>query len=431
MTASDARPSDGAYERAGRQAAVALGGYCSIVVVSDDPLAAAHVALGVGRAEAVHRRVVIGDLAGEVAPIQSLVTDEDPHGIYDSFIFGTSLDKVIRPVGGADNLNVLPSGTESAAIAEIAGDRRWRMIAADFAATDALLLLVARADLPGLDKLTAAIDGMLVVGDPSLDAAPKAVLLAHIPHPPVTPAPRVRVLATAEPIWRSHWISLAAVGGLLLVSALAILRPGGAPRSVTTRAPDTVIIADSARGDSALRTQRAAVLPANPADSAAAAAFAVEILAANTAEGANFELVRHGGMMPAATISIVPIGDSEAIWYKVVAGALSDSAQAERLLASLRRRRIIPDSAGTVVRVPFALRVDSVPAQAAAVSKSSEKVHGYAARGLAVYALAQTDGSMRLYAGAFESPQQSSLAATALRVAGLTPVLEYRTGRVQ
>jgi hypothetical protein len=157
----------------------------------------------------------------------------------------------------------------------------------------------------------------------------------------------------------------------------------------------------------------------------------VEILAANTAEGANFELVRHGGMMPAATISIVPIGDSEAIWYKVVAGALSDSAQAERLLASLRRRRIIPDSAGTVVRVPFALRVDSVPAQAAAVSKSSEKVHGYAARGLAVYALAQTDGSMRLYAGAFESPQQSSLAATALRVAGLTPVLEYRTGRVQ
>jgi hypothetical protein len=84
-----------------------------------------------------------------------------------------------------------------------------------------------------------------------------------------------------------------------------------------------------------------------------------------------------------------------------------------------------------VVRVPFALRVDSVPAQAAVVSKSSEKVHGYTARGLAVYALAQTDGSVRLYAGAFESPQQSSLAATALRVAGLTPVLEYRTGRVQ
>ncbi len=430
MTAGDARPSDRAYERAGRRAAVALRGYCSVVVVSDDPLAAAHVALGVARAEAVHRRVVIGDLAGEVAPIQSLVTDEDPHGIYDSFIFGTSLDKVIREVGGNDNLNVLPSGTESAAIAEIAGDRKWRMIAADFAGTDALLLLVARADLPGLDKLTAAIDGMLVVGDPSLDAAPKAVLLARIPHPPAPP-PEVHVIAAAGPNRRSHWISVATVGALLLVSALAILRPGGVLRRVATRAPDTVIIPDSAKGDSVLQTQRAAVLPANPADSAAAAAFAVEILAANTDEGANFELVRHGGMMPAATISVVPIGDTEAIWYKVFAGAFSDSAQAERLLASLRRRRIVPDSAGTVVRVPFALRVDSLPAQADVVSKSSEKVHGYAARGLAIYALAQTDGSVRLYAGAFESPQQSSLAATALRVAGLTPVLEYRTGRVQ
>ena len=36
-----------------------------------------------------------------------------------------------------------------------------------------------------------------------------------------------------------------------------------------------------------------------------------------------------------------------------------------------------------------------------------------------------------LYAGAFENPEQSSLAATALRVAGVTPVLEYRTGRIQ
>jgi hypothetical protein len=36
-----------------------------------------------------------------------------------------------------------------------------------------------------------------------------------------------------------------------------------------------------------------------------------------------------------------------------------------------------------------------------------------------------------LYAGAFEKPEQSSLTATALRVAGVTPVLEYRTGRVQ
>jgi hypothetical protein len=175
----------------------------------------------------------------------------------------------------------------------------------------------------------------------------------------------------------------------------------------------------------------APLLIANPADSAAAAAFSVEILKANTAEAANFELQRHGAMMPAATISLVPIGDTESIWYTVYAGALSDSAQAERLLASLRRRRIVADSIGSVVRTPFALRVDSVPAQAAVSSKAREKVQALAARGVAAYALSQRDGSARLYAGAFESPDQSSLAATALRVAGLTPVLEYRTGRIQ
>lgn len=435
MTAGSPRPSDEAYVHAGRQAAVALRGYCSVVVVSDDPVAAALVAIGVGRAEAVHRRVVIGDLAGEVNPIQALVTDDDPHGIYDCFIFGTSLEKVIRAVGADDNLNVLPSGTESAAIAQISEDRRWRMIAADFAATDALLLLVARADLPGLDKLTSVVDGMLVVGEPSLDNAPNAVLLARVPHPPVAPPSRVKVRVRAEPesepVWKQNWFAFAAAGLLLLVIAVAILRPGGG-RTAAAVAPDTVIIPNSAPSrDSALGVQRAGILPANPADSTSAAEFAVQILAANTAEGANFEIVRHGGMMPAATISVVPIGETDAIWYKVFAGAFRDSAQADRLLASLRRRGIVQETDGSVVRVPFALLVDSVPAEADARSKSMDKIHGYAARGLAIYALAQPDGSMRLYAGAFENPQQSSLAATALRVAGVTPLLQYRTGRVQ
>jgi hypothetical protein len=169
----------------------------------------------------------------------------------------------------------------------------------------------------------------------------------------------------------------------------------------------------------------------NPADSASAAAFSVEILAANTAEGANFELQRHGAMMPAATISLVPIGATEAIWYKVHAGALADSGQAERLLRSLRRQGVVSATTGTVVRTPFALRVDSVPAQAAVTARTRDKVQGFAARGLAVYGLTQRDGSVKLYAGAFENPEQSALAATALRVAGVSPVLEYRTGRVQ
>jgi hypothetical protein len=421
-----------AYEQAGQKAAIAVRGYSTVLVVSDDPVEAAYVAIGVAHAESAHRRVVIADLAGEVAPIQSLVPVSDPHGIYDNFTFGTSLDRVIYATEGNDNINVLPSGTESAATAEIIGSRKWRRIASDFAATDALLLLVAASDAPGLEKLTSQLDGILVVGNPRLEVGPEAVLLARIPHPTPPPAaPKLIPLPVEQPFLRWRGVALAAGALVLLIAAVAILRPGSMSRLGLSRTPDTVIIPDSQVRDSALAPQREIVVPANPQDSSSAAAFAIEILNANTAEGANFELQRHGEMMPAATISLVPIGNTEAIWYKVLAGAFSDSAQAERSLRSLRRRLIVPASGGKVIRAPLALRVDSVPPQAAVLSKSREMVKGYAAKGVPAYALMQNDGSVRVYAGAFQSPEESSLSATALRVAGATPVLEYRTGRVQ
>jgi hypothetical protein len=424
------RPAGELYERAGRQTSIALRGYSAVLVISEDPLAAAHVAIGLARAEAPHRRVVIGDLVGDLAPIQALISGEDTHGIYDSFIFGTSFEKILNEVDKNENLGVLTSGTESPAIAQIIGNARWRRVASDFAVTDSLLLLVVATDAPKLATLAAQFDGVLLVGDLTLDAAPEAVLLARIPHPTEMPPPRTVSPPAEEPLWRSRGVTITAAAVFLLALALVFLRPGGFARPVA-HTPDTVLLPESPSRDVVPPPRSAPLLIANPADSAAAAAFSVEILKANTAEAANFELQRHGAMMPAATISLVPIGDTESIWYTVYAGAVRDSAQAGRLLASLRRRHVVADSIGTVVRTPFALRVDSVPAQAAVGSKAREKVQALAARGVAAYALSQRDGSARLYAGAFESPDQSSLAATALRVAGLTPVLEYRTGRVQ
>ncbi len=430
MSGTTARAAGALYERAGRQTSIALRGYSAVLVISDDPIAAAHVAIGLARAEAPHRRVVIGDLVGDLPPIQALITGEDTHGIYDSFVFGTSFEKILNEVDANENLGVLTSGTESPATPQIIGHRRWRRVASDFAVTDSLLLLVVAADAPKLATLAAQFDGVLLVGDLALDDAPDAVLLARIPHPVEMPQPKSVATPVEEPLWRSRGVTITAAAVFLLALALVFLRPGGFARPIA-RTPDTVIIPDSPSRDVIPPPRSAPLLIANPADSAAATAFSVEILKANTAEGANFELQRHGALMPAATISLVPIGDTEAIWYTVYAGALSDSAQAGRLLSSLRRRHIVADSIGTVVRTPFALRVDSVPAQAAVGSKAREKIQALTARGVAAYALTQRDGSARLYAGAFVTPEQSSLAATALRVAGLTPVLEYRTGRVQ
>jgi hypothetical protein len=422
MTAPEIRAPGSAYEGAGRQVAVALRGYSSVIVTSDDVSAAAYAAIGIALAESSHRLVMVADLGDETPPLTALDRGDDAHGIFDSFEFGTSFVRIAREVEGARNFFVMPSGTESAASERIIASPRWRTFASEFANADELLLLVVKSDAPGLSTLASQVDGVVLVGLQRLDSAPDASILAKIPHPTITAPPKIDVTPKREPI-PLRTIGIAAVGILgvgILAGVLLFRKPGReieAPIVATT---------DSAVADTVRRVP--AIVPANPADSVLAAAFSVEILASNTLEGANFEIQRHGSVMPAATISLVPIGDTEATWYKVHAGAYSDSADAERLLARLRRQRIVPDSAGSVVRAPLALLIDSIPSQGGMTARMREKVQSFADRDVIAYALLQRDGSARIYAGAFERPAQSSLATTALRVAGLAPVLEYRTG---
>ena len=439
MTGPTGRPPGGAYEGAGRQAAVALRGYSSVIVTSDDLIAAAHVAIGIGLAESAHRLVMIGDLSGELPPLQALVGDDDQHGLFDSFEFGTSFGRIAREVKGAPNLFIMPGGTESPATEKIISSERWRHFASEFANADELLLLVVSPTAPGFAKLAAQVDGVVLVGMHHLDSAPDATLLARVPHPTVIAPPRIDIRsknfktrgADSPSPWVPSKVGLAAV--LILAAGIAggalfARMRSGAEEPVPIAAPPV----DSARNDSiaAARAAAATVAPVNPVDSGKATLFSVEILAANTSEGANFELKRHGSVMPSSTISLVPVGETEASWYKVYAGAFADSTDAEKLLRSLRRRRVVADSAGSVARVPFAFLVDSVPAVAGVTAMMRDKIQSYAGRGVAAYGLMQSDGSVKLYTGAFERPEQSSLALSALRVAGLAPVLAYRTGRI-
>jgi hypothetical protein len=420
------RAPGGAYEGAGRQAGIALRGYSSVIVTSDDVVAAAHAAIGIALGESAHRLVMVADLGGETPPLQSLVRDDDSHGIYDSFEFGTSFVRIAREVEGAKNFFVMPSGTESPATERIIGSPRWRTFASEFANSDELLLLVAQSDAPGLEKLAEQVDGVVLVGLQRLESAPDAPILAKIPHPQIVAPPKIDIAPRREGfrIPRMAW----AAAALLAVGIAGGWLLGRSKKPQEEPAP-VAAAPDSLQADS-VRRARQQVSATNPADSVNATAYSVEILASNTLEGANFELQRHGSEMPAATISLVPIGDTEATWYKVHAGAYTDSAEAEQLLARLRRRRIVPDSAGSVVRVPLSLMIDSIPAQAGMQARVRERIRQLAAMSVSAYGLIQTNGSARIYAGAFERPQQSSLATTALRVAGLAPVLTYRTGRL-
>ena len=424
-----------AWEDAGRQIAPLLGSYSAVVITSSDPVAAAHVALGIALAEAKHRRVVLGDLVGDLPPLRSLVKEEDPHGISDSFLYGLSLNKIGYEVEGAANVYIMPSGTDPTIGDEILRSARWKKLALGFAETGALLLLVARSDAPGLAELAEQTDGAVLVRDAQLAAAPSALVLARVPAPtPTLKIPLHRFSARAAD-WRKHrWAYPAlAAGAVLVVAAIgaglmlarAAARPARTPAPVAAApvpapipppplpAPETLYIAP----------------PANVNDSASASAFSVELLVANTAEGANLFVRKNGAALPAAAVSPVPIGQERATWYKVTAGAYTRRYQADSLLFALQKSGVLAtESAGRVTRSPLALLVDSVPSQGGIVDAVRAAVEKYTVRGLTVYPLIQDDGGARIFAGAFATADQSAALIRTLRGAGLKPVLVYRTG---
>jgi hypothetical protein len=205
-----------------------------------------------------------------------------------------------------------------------------------------------------------------------------------------------------------------------------LLRDRGTPElSAFTETPARPVAAPASNARDSLLIAP----PANVDDSANAAAFAVELLVANTSEGANFVLRKDNASLPSATVAPIPIGLERTTWYKVIAGAYTRRSQADSLLRALRAAKILTDSAGSVLQVPLALLVDSVGTQGGIDDAVTTAVRKYRALGLPVYALMQNDGGARLFAGAFDRANDAAELLKTLREAGLQPVLAYRTGR--
>jgi hypothetical protein len=429
---SGGRPA--AWEDAGRQVAPLLSSYSAILVVSTDPLAAAHVGLGIARAEASHRRSVVGDLVGDAAPLRSLVKEDEPHGITDSFLYGVSLNKIGYPVAGEKNLYIMPTGTDPIVDEEIMGSSRWKKLAAGFGEVGAFLILVAQASSPGIAQLIEQIDGVVLVKDAELPSAPSALILARVQGPTRTMKIALFRIGAGAAHWpRRKWLypALGGIGALLVLAfALALfLRNGGPSEGLRNGATAKVVAPPVPPPPRPAPETLYIAPPTNVNDSAIASAFSVELLVANTAEGANLFVQKNGAALPAATVSPFPIGPERATWYRVTAGAYPARSQADSLLLVLRRAGVLAnDSAGTITRAPLALLVDSVPSQGGITDAVRALVQKYADRKLVVYTLMQDDGSARLYMGAFATADQSADLIRSLRSAGLKPVLVYRTG---
>jgi hypothetical protein len=429
LSALRGRRSGRSWEEAGSAFASAVDGFHAVVVCGETDEVAAEVALGIARTAAERRKVTIADLSGDVAPIQALLGDWNLDGVTEAILYGVSFARLERPVAGSPRLFVLPSGTDDVRQDGVYESTRWLALAREFRKRGSLLLIVASAAAPGLRKLVESVDGAVVVGKALVNPPPQFLVLKRIPSPDSPPLPR-RARPTREIPMEDEPLlptglsprAYASAGLAALVLVLAVttfLITQSVPRSENAepRASAPLAVPAPPAPDS--------VLVGNPRDSAVAAAYAVEFLAANTLEGANFELREKLKAVPAGTISPVPVGPDRITWYRVVGGAYPEIRSADSLLAAVRRSRVVAESAGFVVRVPFALLVDSVTT-AGGVPGALEK---YLARGLPVYALLQPEGTALVYAGAFAAPADAAVLQDSLSSAGIRSLLVYRKGR--
>ncbi len=448
----------------GRRVASALDAVGSALVVGRDAELAAWVALGIARAQAERRRVAVADLVGEVAPLRALTRDDDdPHGISDSFLYGVSLNRIARPADAQGNLFVLPSGSEAVATEEIFRSDRWRRLAGGFREVDALLLLVAHADTPGLDALAASVDGIVLAGDAAgaLPDAPAPLAVVGAPTrraravaERTTPndaaaaattsaaaaeprAPRRQrrgdadaiaggpVAAPPTPNRRAAYV-VAALAALALLAALVLF---ARQRAAGGTGPRMALGADSARGvstDSARAAAAPDTLPmqqvTNAADTAARAMWTVQ-LGSSQSDGESF---LPPGVDRATLPPLVVAPElGEGLWYKTYVGAYARREQAESLRASLAARRVVGEGSGMVTRTPFALLLaDSVRA-----ADAPQRIRALASRGVRAYPLARGDGLVALYAGAFDTQDKAAYLARALDSAGVPARLVYRFGR--
>ena len=415
------------WEAAGSRVAGALDGASAVVVLGHDPIATASVALGIARAQAAHRRVAVGDLIGDVAPIRELVTDDDPHGLTDSFLYGVSLNKIARQIDAIGNLHVLPSGSDQVVQEEILRNDRWQRLASSFHEAGTLLLIAIPAAVPGVEDLIRMLDGVVVVGD-ATNPVPSARVFAEVSSA-TRRSPRAAVRSTAARAARPRrrWVvpvvGVAAAAIAVMLGRLYLTRP---QPPVTALRRDSAAASDSLVSASPAIDSSPPLVIADPADSALASRFAVQIAMVDTEDGAALRVRSGGGDFPVGTYAPVSRGADRGTWYKVVTGAYVDRARADQLLGFLRQRGLVPQGWGTVIRAPFGLEVATAPSQA----QAAPIIADFQSRNVPVYGLLQRDGSVRVYAGAFESPDEAAPFKSALKsTKNIDATLAYRVGR--
>lgn len=226
-----------------------------------------------------------------------------------------------------------------------------------------------------------------------LDAPGRGVeVLAVLSGPEAAPQPSRRIAVPAPTPRRRGWRPLAAGVALALLGAVGWTMLG---RGAERAAPAAPIIA-LPRADSVPWTVQLAAYGA-PEKAVAAADHL-------TAEGVG------------TFVTPLALDASGALWYRVLVGAYATREGAAAARADLWRRGLAPTGQGELLHAPFSLRLTS-----AATPPVDSLRH------LGAPPVRWGMSGMQLV-GAFETPEQASVAAAALSGAGVPATLVTRTG---
>ena len=441
----------------GRTLGQSLRRFHAVVVAGSDPDTTAEVALGIAETQSAERKVILCDLSNN----PRFIVDDDPHGIVDAFDYGISLGRVSRSVEGNANLHLVPTGNLAPDFAELLAHPRWSRLFTAFTESNHLLVVAVPIAAQGVDDLVHQLDGLILVDSLAPARVEASKVIANVVLPPI-PLPRLSQVTPAEPRAATpRPVRAAAAAPTRPPIRPSVAAPKPAPRRQTTvmqafakpagygaglsilAAVIVFWLLNQPFGDTEPRAGIPGPLPRvlgsqpvesapkppdpnqlNPADSGAAV-YSVRMLSANTQRAAILRMQEFGESTPATTFA--PVEKSGRPWFEVLSGAYTTRGGADSLLTSLRAEgRLDSISPGVVVRVPYAVLIDSVRGSAL----TPDLLANLRLRQLPVYALEQRNGWVWIVAGAFETRAQAEAYAETIRARGQPADVVLRQGRM-
>jgi len=362
---------------------------------------AGRAAWDIARGCAVSRRVALIDLR-LADPTLHRAADLTPgEGVVDALEYDQSWDLVAREI---DRVNFIGTGSDAPDPDAVLAHPRWRALHSGFRSENALLLVFCSAST--VDQLGSAPDGLVLltpVGATAAGFVPPArdvEILAVVSGPEA--APRV---SRSVPVPHLSFTSVARynprrrrLGPMAVGLALVLLGAAGW----------TIL------GRGAERTPHPAPIIAAPrADSLP---WTVQLAAYGAPEKAVAAADRLSEEGVGTFVTPLALDASGALWYRVLVGAYATRQGAAAARADLWRRGLAPAGQGELLHAPFSLQLN------AGLKSSLDSL-----RHLGVPPVRWGSTGMQLV-GAFETPEQASVAAAALGGAGVTTTLITRMG---